>query len=809
MATVYHAVQEGPRGFENEVAVKLVKPALVKRYPKVIKMLVDEARIASRVRHPNTVRILDLVEEEDRIYMIMDYVDGLSMRDVLDWARSEDEPPPVGPVLEIMAQTCDGLEAAHRATDADGKLLGLVHRDVKPGNVLVAATGDVKVGDFGIALFGDRFADATAHGQLKGTPAYMSPEQALSGPLDPRSDVFSAGLTLYTLVTSRLVFVAKAPREIALKIVNESLDPHIAEVDSVLEGLGPVLAQACAKDPDERYQSARELADALRGLHQNIDNPTSIPDLIRAAGWRPRGEAQQEEAQQEEGSSGELGEGGEASHIEISLEPAPGPEEGERGPEASLEAAAESAEGDDEGSSALPTNISQFGNLDDLAPAAVDANEEASVHLEGPKGADTTVSDTSTDGQAEEITDPGQGVVQGELLMRGEGRAPEPDPSVLDEPTQPMPFPKQSPLGPEAGFVPPPSDLVGPSPPTPGPGGPLPPIAQSHTKPSARGRQQTRSKKQVGVATSGPAPPGASQVPRATPSGPRPRPDGARTAQSTDIGRGRPTRDYRGRAISKAPIEPESTKVGEMERVGIAVALVLLLGATAAIVSVQFRGAAEPQTALLGVPLDEHGGQALDGDPFEAALSSVATTAPAQSEKVEKAVVPPAAQAARTSTETRQAPEAVAKPAPALAPSSPALSPASNRPPRREQAPRSAEPPPTHREPSAVPAPQRSVRNVGPAPSTKPPPQPGDGVEPKAVGTGTLTISTYPYSKVFIDGSEIGSSPVQGHELPAGKHQLRLVFPTAGNEEITETLWVRSFEETKVVRKLSSDGQDP
>ncbi|HCP47739.1 MAG TPA: serine/threonine protein kinase, partial [Deltaproteobacteria bacterium] len=169
MASVYRAVLEGPHGFENEVAIKLVHPELLAAYPKVVKMAVDEARIAARLHHPNIVRILDLVEEEGCFYMVMDYVDGVSMRVVLDAARELSAQPPLGPILEVLAAACDGLHAAHGLCRADGTRLNLVHRDVKPDNIMVSMDGEVKVGDFGIATFVDRVADATAQGQLKGT----------------------------------------------------------------------------------------------------------------------------------------------------------------------------------------------------------------------------------------------------------------------------------------------------------------------------------------------------------------------------------------------------------------------------------------------------------------------------------------------------------------------------------------------------------------------------------------------------------------------------------------------------------------
>jgi len=290
MATVYHAIQEGPHGFENHVALKLIHERLLEAHPRVVKMLVDEARVAARINHPNVLRILDLVEQENRVYMVMDFVDGISMRGVLDHARETRCPAQIAPIVEVLTAACEGIHAAHQLKAADGALLNLVHRDMKPGNIMVSIDGQVKVGDFGIALFADRVADSTAQGQLKGTPAYMSPEQTLGGPLDGRSDVFSMGLTLYTLATNKLAFRARKAMQIALKIARESMEPHAVELEGIAEGLGDILRKACARDPDDRYQDAAQLGEALRLVHDKLENPQSISEMLIVAGWRATNE---------------------------------------------------------------------------------------------------------------------------------------------------------------------------------------------------------------------------------------------------------------------------------------------------------------------------------------------------------------------------------------------------------------------------------------------------------------------------------------------------------------------------------------
>jgi serine/threonine protein kinase len=293
-ATVYRAIQEGPRGFEHEVALKLFDPTLVASQPAIVGMIVDEARIASRLNHPGIVRILDLVEEEGQLYTLMDCVDGPSMRQILDAARLARCTPDPAVVTLVLAEACKGLHAAHTTPHPDGSASGLVHRDIKPGNILIASNGDVKLSDFGIALFAGRVAEATAHGQLKGTPAYMSPEQVFGEPMDARSDIFSMGLTLFTLCTTRLAFTGSSPMKIAVRIAEEPMESQAAELDALLPGLGDIFDRACAKEPADRYATAAELGEALTAIYDGLDNPAGVLDLLST--WSPRMEDEQESA---------------------------------------------------------------------------------------------------------------------------------------------------------------------------------------------------------------------------------------------------------------------------------------------------------------------------------------------------------------------------------------------------------------------------------------------------------------------------------------------------------------------------------
>src|SRR5688572_18407169 len=178
MATVYLGRALGTAGFERLVAVKVIHPHLA-REPEFVEMFLDEARIAARIHHPNVVEILDLGHDDDLFFMVMEYVEGETLSSLLRQLRKQDELLPLPAALQIVADACKGLAAAHDLTDRDGEPLHLVHRDVSPHNLLVSMDGRVKVVDFGIMKAAGK-RSSTLTGQLRGKIAYMSPQQARS-----------------------------------------------------------------------------------------------------------------------------------------------------------------------------------------------------------------------------------------------------------------------------------------------------------------------------------------------------------------------------------------------------------------------------------------------------------------------------------------------------------------------------------------------------------------------------------------------------------------------------------------------------
>ena len=273
MAAVYLGRATGRAGFEKLVAVKVIHPHLAAE-PEFEEMFLDEARIAARLHHPHVVEIHDLGEDQGTFYMVMEYVEGETLASLLRQLRKHGERLPLPAVLQIVADACEGLSAAHDLTHADGRPMHLVHRDVSPHNLLVGMDGRVKVVDFGIAKATGR-RSSTRTGQLRGKLAYMSPEQATGGSIDHRTDLFALGAVLWELLINERLFLAETEPE-TLARVSACEVPDVAERRPDLpEGVASLVARALSREPDERFATAqdmlRELRAQLRALDEEVD----------------------------------------------------------------------------------------------------------------------------------------------------------------------------------------------------------------------------------------------------------------------------------------------------------------------------------------------------------------------------------------------------------------------------------------------------------------------------------------------------------------------------------------------------------
>jgi serine/threonine-protein kinase len=262
MAVVWSARLKGTRGFQKIVAIKTMRPEMVED-AQFEQMFLDEASLASRIRHPHVVEIMDLGEEAGVLYLVMEWIDGEPLHIVMKEASGK------GGILlpiavRIAMQVCAGLHAAHELRDESGKLVGLVHRDVSPQNVLVTWDGVAKVVDFGVAKAVGRGAGETVAGQVKGKTAYMAPEQARGGAIDRRTDVFAIGILLYTMTTGRHPF--RRENDLAT-MMNICSDERVYRPGKLIPGYPPqlekVVMQALEKDPAKRFPTANDMLKAL------------------------------------------------------------------------------------------------------------------------------------------------------------------------------------------------------------------------------------------------------------------------------------------------------------------------------------------------------------------------------------------------------------------------------------------------------------------------------------------------------------------------------------------------------------------
>jgi serine/threonine protein kinase len=262
MAEIFRAKTFGAAGFQRELVIKRILPSLCDD-EQFVKMFIDEATLVAHLHHANIVQIHDFNKVDGSYYLAMEIVDGKDLRKITRAAEKQRAPISIELSLYLTGEALKGLNYAHSRL-VDGKPLELVHRDLSPHNLLVSFEGEVKVSDFGIAKARERLAHTVA-GIVKGKIGYMSPEQAIGGALDRRSDLFSVGLILYELVTGQRAYPHQAENEMLQKVRRGDIIPprqHRSDLPADVERL---LQRLLAPNPDFRFRSA---ADALTELSQ-------------------------------------------------------------------------------------------------------------------------------------------------------------------------------------------------------------------------------------------------------------------------------------------------------------------------------------------------------------------------------------------------------------------------------------------------------------------------------------------------------------------------------------------------------------
>ncbi|HJY76453.1 MAG TPA: serine/threonine-protein kinase [Burkholderiales bacterium] len=270
MGVVYKATDTA---LERTVAVKTVNMALerdgAERYEA---RFYQEARAAGSLNHPNIVTVYDVGKEGNVAYMAMEFIEGQELRSLLAEGRAL----PVSQGVSIAAQVAEGLAYAHQH--------GVVHRDVKPANIMVLADGPVKITDFGIARMRASTDELTQSGMMLGSPKYMSPEQVIGKRADHRSDIFSLGVILYETLTGAAPFSGENVTALMYQIVNFAPPAPSAVNPAVPELLNFIVAKMLAKPLEERYQTAQELANDLRNCERQIASPAAVTQPLRPLG---------------------------------------------------------------------------------------------------------------------------------------------------------------------------------------------------------------------------------------------------------------------------------------------------------------------------------------------------------------------------------------------------------------------------------------------------------------------------------------------------------------------------------------------
>ncbi len=261
MSEIFLAFQRGLAGFRKFVVLKQILPD-IKGEEEFVRMFLDEARITAAFAHPNIAQVFDLDIADGELFLAMEFVPGATLVEVARACRQHNEPIPIGFTLAAVRDTALALHYAHTFTDPMGRAVQVIHRDIAEKNIMVTYDGTTKLLDFGIAKALGR-ASRTNVGMVKGTSGYMSPEQILGEPLDPRSDLFSLGVVLHECLTGMRLFHAKKPEDAMMQAIKADVAPPSRTNPNVPRELDAVVLKALQRARDDRYATALEFARAI------------------------------------------------------------------------------------------------------------------------------------------------------------------------------------------------------------------------------------------------------------------------------------------------------------------------------------------------------------------------------------------------------------------------------------------------------------------------------------------------------------------------------------------------------------------
>jgi serine/threonine protein kinase len=261
MAEIFRGYAFSLDGIQKQVAIKRVRPHLATN-KTFIRMFIDEARLTMRLNHANITQVFDVGRAQGTYFLVMEFVDGANLRKISQSAAEKGYRIPVEIGIQIILEVCKALAHAHSARDENGNALDIVHRDVSPPNVMVSRGGEVKITDFGLAKAVTHL-EATDPGVVKGKFSYLAPEATEGKSVDARSDIFSCGIILHELLTGRRLFMGKTDLETVELVKRCEVSPPSALNPDVDNDLDEIVLRALARDRKRRFQSARDMGDAL------------------------------------------------------------------------------------------------------------------------------------------------------------------------------------------------------------------------------------------------------------------------------------------------------------------------------------------------------------------------------------------------------------------------------------------------------------------------------------------------------------------------------------------------------------------
>jgi serine/threonine protein kinase len=275
MAEVFFAELESMEGFKKRVAIKRVLPHLSQNR-EFIAMFLDEARLSLKFNHANVVQTFDIGVADNTYFITMEYVDGANLKKILEYLQGRRMLMDSSFAAYIANEMCKGLAYAHNLRDMDGRLLGVVHRDVSPPNVLISRQGEVKLVDFGLAKATSQL-EHTEPGIIKGKFSYLSPEAAWGREVDHRADIFSAGILFWEMLSGgRKLFIGSTDYDTVMLVRDAKIPPITSINRSVPRELDVIISKALQADPGKRYQNAadmgRDITTALFQLGRAVSN---------------------------------------------------------------------------------------------------------------------------------------------------------------------------------------------------------------------------------------------------------------------------------------------------------------------------------------------------------------------------------------------------------------------------------------------------------------------------------------------------------------------------------------------------------